>query len=70
MMTEPLIDTCTRRCIKSCIGLSRHTSAVPLADMVAVFGREPVLAVARSMLNRYAYGPADNIVKSLETDKG
>lgn len=69
-MTEPLIDTCTRRCVKACIVLSRHTSAIPLADMVAAFGREPVLSVARSMLNRYAHGPADSIVKRLETDKG
>lgn len=38
-----------RRCIIACIGHSMTGSMVPISDMVDIFGRDAVLAVAKSM---------------------
>lgn len=58
------------RCIRACIGTSRIAPDVPVADMVEVFGRADVEAVARSMASRYSMGAADVVLYRLGEESG
>jgi hypothetical protein len=64
-----MIGESRRRCIAACIGRNRVGSEVPVGDIVAEFGRDAVLEVARSMVNRYASGAADHVVYEITGER-
>ncbi len=62
-----LVGESRRRCIVACIGTGMVGPAVPVGDMIDVFGVDAVLAVARTM----GHGsPGPDVVRQIERAQG